>query len=236
MFEKQLITTTIGAVSLGLAATAQAEVDVEFSVGYDSEYNYRGFQLGDQSPWYGLDASGSCDCGVNWNAGVWGINPDNGANEFDYYLGVSKEFGAGEVSFGYTAYTYDDNTPNDSELYLGYSGEVAGLSYGLTYFYGLEGALDDADFIQGDLSYGYDLSETLSAEIAVQAGYFFDTATDYDGLGWYTISLGLSAALSDSITLGGHISYTEGDDDVDYIGTSTASDSIYGGVSLSFAF
>jgi len=230
MFEKQLI-TTIGAVTLGFAVQAQAEVDVEFAAGYDSEYFYRGFNLGDQSAWYGLDASGDCDCGVSWNIGLWGIEPDNNVSELDIYGGFSYEVvPGGSVSAGYTAYTYDDPTGNDSELYIGYSHALESVSLGVTYFYGLEGALDNVQLLQLDASYSHNISDKLSAEIAGQVGFVLDAPGGSDGLGWYTISLGLSYAASDSITLGSHITYTEGDSD---FGNDEA---LIGGASIAFAF
>ena len=115
-------TSTILAITSGLFfGQAQAEIESEFHVGYNSDYIYRGVELGEDAYEYGLDIAGSSDCGLDWSAGIWSISPDGaGDDELDIYASVGKDLGIGSVAAGFTVYTYDgaSGLDDDAEVYL----------------------------------------------------------------------------------------------------------------------
>ncbi len=234
-------TSTLLAIGSGLflSNAAQAELDKEFHIGYNSEYIYRGVDLGSDAFEYGLDFSGSCDCGLDWAAGIWFISPDNedgNIDELDIYGEVSKDVGFGTLALGFTAYTYDSGA-DDSEVYLSASTELAGLSAGLSVFFGTDGILTDQVLIEGSLGYSFDFSNKVSGELSISAGYIADEGdggyAGDDGYAYGNVSLSASYALSDEMTLSPYISYTDGQSDI--LGAS-AYRGTYAGVSLAYSF
>lgn len=227
--------TTVGAslLTLGLASTAQAEIDTEFHVGYNSDYVYRGADLGDSAFEYGLDVSGECDCGLGWNAGIWHISPNQGGDdELDIYAGLSKDLGAGTLSFGITNYQYDAGN-DDSEVYLGYSAEISGFNAGVTIYYGFDGAIDEMVLAEGTLGYEHEICSKMSLGIEGAVGYLIDNATSDSGYAYSSVSASLSIALSEDITLSPYVAYANGDSSI--VGAGRFNGFLYG-ASLGFAF
>ena len=236
-------TSTILTITSGLFfGQAQAEIESEFHVGYNSEYIYRGFELGKDAYEYGLDFAGSSDCGLDWSAGIWSISPDGGADdELDIYASVSKDLGIGSVAAGFTVYTYDEPaTADDAEVYLGFSTQKAGLDLGLTVFFGTDGALQDAVLLEGSIGYSFELSSKTTANIGIVYGYLLDEGGFADDGGLYaSASISLDYAVSDNITLSPYVSYSDGDEDIIEApgSTSTAADGVlFGGASVSISF
>ena len=230
-------TSTILAITSGLFfGQAQAEIESEFHVGYNSDYIYRGAELGEDAYDYGLDFAGSSDCGLDWSAGIWSISPDGGSDdELDIYASVGKDLGIGSIAAGFTVYTYDAaNTADDAEVFLGFSTQQAGLDLGLTVFFGTAGALEDAVLLEGSIGYSFELSSKTTANIGIVYGYLLDEgAFADDGELYASASISLDYAVSDSITFSPYVSYNEGEEDI--IG-ATAADGAHVGASVSFSF
>jgi len=230
-------TSTILAITSGLFfGQAQAEIESEFHVGYNSDYIYRGFELGEDAYEYGLDFAGSSDCGLDWSAGIWSISPDNedgNVDELDIYASVSKDLGIGSVAAGFTVYTYDGGG-DDAEVYLGFSTSQAGLDLGLTVFFGTDGAMQDAVLLEGSIGYSFEVSSKTTANIGIVYGYLLDEGEfGDDGELYASASISLDYAVSDSITFSPYVSYNEGEEDI--IG-ATAADGAHVGASVSFSF
>jgi len=234
-------TSTILAITSGLFfGQAQAEIESEFHVGYNSEYIYRGVELGDDAYEYGLDFAGSSDCGLDWSAGIWSISPDGedgNVDELDIYASVSKDLGIGSVAAGFTVYTYDGGGNDDAEVYLGFSTQQAGVDLGLTVFFGTDGIVQDAVLLEGTIGYSFEVSSKTTANIGITYGYMLDEgvglyASD-DGEVYASASISLDYAVSDSITFSPYVSYNEGEDS--RIGAAAA-DGVIGGASVSFSF
>ncbi len=229
-------TSTILAIGSGLfLSNAQAEIESEFHVGYNSKYIFRGVDLGDDAYEYGLDFAGSCECGLDWSAGIWGISPDVAGDELDIYAAVSKTFGDVTLAAGFTAYTYPNGGADDAEIFLGVSGSVSGLDAGVTVYFGTDGILQDQILIEGSLGYSHEISETVSASLGLTYGYVADNGdggyATSDGAAYFTASLGLDVALSDEITLSPYVSYVDGKSRVNGVDGET-----FGGAMLSFSF
>ena len=229
-------TSTILAITSGLFfGQAQAEIESEFHVGYNSEYIYRGAELGEDAYEYGLDFAGSSDSGLDWSAGIWSISPDGAADdELDIYASVSKDLGIGSIAAGFTVYTYDGALDDDAEVYLGLSTQSCGLDLGLTVFFGTDGALQDAVLLEGSIGYSVELSSKTTANIGIVYGYLLDEG-DFadDGEVYASASISLDYAVSDSITFSPYVSYNEGEED---ILAAAAADGAHVGASVSFSF
>ena len=231
-------TSTIIAITSGLFfGQAQAEIESEFHVGYNSEYIYRGVELGKDAYEYGLDFAGSSDSGLDWSAGIWSISPDGtGDNELDIYASVSKDLGIGSVAAGFTVYTYDALN-DDAEVYLGFSTQSCGLDLGLTVFFGTDGIVEEAILLEGTIGYSFEVSSQTTANIGITYGYMLDEgvggyASD-DGEVYASASISLDYAVSDSITFSPYVSYSEGEEKR----IADAADGVlFGGASVSLSF
>jgi hypothetical protein len=234
-------TSTILAITSGLFfGQAQAEIESEFHVGYNSEYIYRGVELGKDAYEYGLDFAGSSDSGLDWSAGIWSISPDGedgNVDELDIYASVSKDLGIGSVAAGFTVYTYDGGATDDAEVYLGFSTQSCGVDLGLTVFYGTDGAIQDQVLLEGTIGYSFEVDSKTTANIGIAYGYMLDEglAGNYsndDGEVYASATISLDYAVSDTITFSPYISYIEGEDNR----IANAADGVIGGASVSFSF
>jgi len=231
-------TSTILLISSGLfLGHAQAEVESEFHVGFNSDYIFRGAHLGVDATEFGLDVGGSAG-GLDWSAGIWNISPSGElgfGDEQDVYFGVSKDLGAGALSLGYIAYTYDDAFADDAEINLGYSTSMQGVDLGLTVSFGTAGTVDEAVLLEVSAGKSFAISETATASLGVTYGTLLDEggfATD--GTVYVSVTGSIDYALSDSITLSPYISYVDGEADV--LGALAADAETIGGAILSFSF
>ena len=235
-------TSTILAITSGLFfGQAQAEIESEFHVGYNSEYIYRGVELGEDAYEYGLDIAGSSDSGLDWSAGIWSISPDGedgNVDELDIYASVSKDLGIGSIAAGFTVYTYDGGGNDDAEVYLGLSTQSCGLDLGLTVFFGTDGNFEDEVLLEGTIGYSFEVSSKTTANIGITYGYMLDEGVatlgaNDDGEVYASASISLDYAVSDSITFSPYVSYNEGEDS--RIGAGAA-DGAHVGASVSFSF
>jgi len=240
---RKAIIGTLGALALASPA-AFAEVDASFDVGYNTEYIFRGVDLGEDQFTYSLNASGSCNCGVDWNAGIWyseaeqnGAGPDE---ELNIYGGISKDLGFGTFELGFTRFIFTDvNSGGNTELYLSYSTELSGIDLSATVYYNADA--DSASATNtGDLyydlgaEYSFDISEKLSASVGVGIAFFDND--DESGLANYSGTISASYAASEEITVTPYVSLVLNDSD--YIDSLAAGqdDFLFAGVNISYAF
>ncbi len=231
--------TSFAISALALASVASADVDASAYFGAHSQYIYRGVDLGADETLtdFGLDFSGSCDCGLDWYAGIWYASTDT-TDELDIFFGATKDLGFGTVDFGYINYTYpDSNTTNDSEIYLGLSTSYRGFDLGFTTSFGLDGALDNVTWFEATLGYTFDVygyALGLEAATSYQAG-----ANGVQDFAYSSITASTDISISEDLTFSPYLSYIVNSSDYrDSIsGTPGAEgDEFIGGASLSFAF
>lgn len=233
-------TSTILAIGSGLfLSQAQAEIESEFHVGYNSEYVFRGNDLGSDAYEFGLDFSGSCDCGFDWSAGIWSITPDGGDNdELDIYGEVSKDLGFGSVAVGFASYQYDGGAEDDSEVYLGLSAEpVKGFEVGFKAYFGVDGAIEDQILLEGALGYTFIISPNIAAKVGVVYGYMADEGvggySDDEGSVYGAATLALDIAVSEDITFSPYVAYVDGEEKR-LVGTEQ--EGLIGGAKVTFKF
>ncbi len=226
---------TVGS-GLFLNGFAQAELENEFHVGYNTDYIFRGADLGADAFEYGYDVSGEGYCDFIWSAGLWYITPQGQADdELDIYAALSKEIGFVTAEAGFTNYSYPGGGfDDDAEVYLGLSGEYAGLGLGAKAYYGTEGILESQFLGEVSAAYGFEFTDKLSGSASVTGGFILDEGdggyTTDSGYVFTNVNLGLSYALAENISLNPYLAYTDADESVgDFSG-------VYGGATLSFAF
>lgn len=221
---------------------AQAEIESEFHVGYNSKYIFRGVDFGDDAYEYGIDFAGSSNFGLDWSAGIWGISPDGedgNTDELDFYAAVSKTFGATTVSAGFTVYTFDSSAASpagdDAEVFLGVSGDIYGVEAGVTAFFGTDGTYQEQILIEVNLGYSFAVYDNVGGNIGLTYGVIADDGSggysDGNGGAYFSASFSLDVPLSDEITFSPYVSYIDGASRIGGV-----SDEVIGGGSLSFSF
>ena len=233
-----------------LGASANAEIESEFSLGYANEYIFRGLELGDDLYEFSFDFSGTGYCDFDWNAGIWYGMYENsfGSSDFerneeevDLYLGIAKETGFGTFGFGAIRYIYPDYDDSDTlELYLSYGISFNAIDLGAAIYWTVD-AQRAADLESGDwyaeltAVYNFQLTETLTGEVGVGVAFF--DARWGDGLATYSAHLALSQEISENITLTPYVSLTSNDSDYDrVIPGSDGDDNLNFGSRVSFSF
>lgn len=227
--------------AMALSGLAYSEIESEFTVSYNTDYIFRSANFGDDLYTYGFDVAGSCDCGFDWSAGIWYAEIDGPPagftdEELDIYGEVSKDFGFGTIGLGFVRYIFPDDDNVDgadadtTELYLSYGTSAYGLDLGAIAYLDVDAF---ASNFYGELSvaYGHDFTENISGELGVNVG-FFD-----DGYAQTTVTLGLSIAVSEEISVNPYIAYSDtGSDYDDFLGGIGSDSQLYGGVSVGFSF
>lgn len=201
------------------------------SVGYDSNYIFRGVDVGDNLVWAGLEYERGLTEVVGLNLGAWWASlADDDYNELDLYGGLTFGLGPVDLSIGYIWYYYpnpiDDST---GEIYgsLGY--EFYGV--GLELYYGYDHEIEGG---YGAFSAGYSYAATEMISLDFSTGISMSHDYYFDGTGWnnWDIRLAVPIALTDTATLEPYIAGSVAIDDLDDV----ADDYFYGGVSLSVSF
>ena len=240
---KKLILLMTAATLLAGAAVA---ADVSMSVDFASAYVFRGATFNDglvMQP--GLEVSGlpipeewgslAIGTWANMDLSSYGGALDSGEfSEIDYYLSYSLPVSVVDLSVGYTEYTYPNGGSADREFSVSIGKDISGLYPSLTYYYGVDGALEGSSYIAGGLEYGMDLSDALSASAGVTVGYLIADEGE-DGFNDATFTLGMSYALNDNWAINGSINYVAQLDD-EVLTDDIYDTKIYGMLGLSCDF
>jgi len=239
-------TLMIGGSLLAVAATAQAEVEVEVHAGYHSIYEFRGVDFGDDLYEGGIDLSYELAEGLSLSGGAWFADTNGGGfEELDLYIGLTKTLGKVDVSIGYTSYIFPGTSEfNTDEVYFGLSTELeCGTGLSLTYYHDTNEI--DGGYLEGEVSKSYKLSECVSLDLAVGAAWSFGYnrdkkgagTSDLDGFNHYYASVSTPWAICDNMTLTPYIKFVGADSDFNNDFSKTASDDLFiGGLTLSYSF
>ena len=223
------------------AVSASAELETEIHSGYHSIYEFRGVDFGDDLYEAGIDFSYELSEGLSVSGGVWFAENDPG-DELDLYAGLTKTLGSIDVSFGYIGYLFPGgNDFNTSELYIGASHELAsGVGLSLTYYEDVDEII--GGYLEGEASKSYELSGSVSIDLALGGAWSFDYNNDINGTTlsgfnhWYA-SVALPCEIKDGVALTPYLKYVGAGSDLNNDFSATASDDLfYGGVTLSVAF
>lgn len=205
---KKTIVTVFSA--LFIALSTQAAVDV--SVGYTSDYYFRGTQLADSFIEAAVDYSEG-----DFYAGMWTAQPFETAkddsvylNEIDFYGGYGVALSdVAALDFGLCAYAYPELDEGDEVTYEPYVGVSFDLpvSPALYVYYDL--TLEILT-VEGSLGYSVEVDEVSTIDFGVAVGNVSPDEGD-SGI-YYTASVGYSLAIGDTASFSCSLNYNDGED------------------------
>jgi len=214
--------------ALSADQVAAEDIGAEVSVGYDTDYMFRGVNLGQDLLWSDVNVSTSLSDGLDLGVGAWYANvaDDAGNDELDIYAGLSTSMGDMSVDLGATYYYYPDPTAGEGTLEFGIGlGTSAGpidLSLGLYYDIDLEAA-----YYEVGAATSFDLTDTMAVDVGGAIGN-----ADGDTLTALTFTIGVPITLSDSASLSPYVGVNIPLDDYE----DEFGDDIYSGLSLTVGF
>ncbi len=249
---KRIILLTVLAMicagGTAMAADATAALDL------NSAYVWRGITFND-----GMVAQPSLTVSKNgFGLNVWGNydidDYDGTVDDYDFSeidLTPSYAFNISKLSVtvGLIDYLFPSSGAEGTvELFTSLGMPIiGGLSAGINFFY-------DVDEVQSfytdlNLTYALSLTDALSAAVGAKAGYagkdfatYYSAAATDGGFYDYGFSLGLTYAVSEGLSVGAKVNYTDSFDQ-DVLPDANIADGIYGhdvgfygGVSVAYAF
>jgi len=180
------LTTLLAATGLAqtAAAAAPAPVALDLTVGYDSEYYYRGLWFSNDNTWYNLGASKKLS-DTTTVSGLAYYTADSGSTYQELDLGASVAYDAGfaTLTAGYTYFFFFD----------GYSATGLGQSYSHEVYVSAAKTIGPVNVTA---TYAYDFYVNASyAELAVDKTFAINDATSlvlkaaagYSIGGYYTL-------------------------------------------------
>lgn len=205
------------------AAPAPAPVASQFQsslgVAYDSQYIYRGLNVGDDLVSAKLQTSYVCPfTGLDITAGAWyGSVKENAVNgqkadELRLFVSAAKDLGFVKAHVGYIGYHYFDDISDDHELFAGVSKEIYGFNTSLTYFWGIDGDFrgNNEGYTEAAISRtfnvaGFDLNTSATLGYLIEEG----------ALSHVTTKVSYDYKLTETATLSPYIAYTVELDDLE---------------------
>ena len=214
--------------ALSADKVAAEDIGAEVSVGYDTDYMFRGVNLGEDLLWSDVNVSTTLTDGLDLGVGAWYANvaDDAGNDELDIYAGLSTSMGDISLDLGATYYYYPDPVAGEGTLEFGVGfGTSVGpfdLSLGLYYDIDLEAA-----YYEVGAATSFDLTDTMAVDVGGALGNF-----DGDTLTALTFTIGVPITLSDSASLSPYVGVNIPLDDYE----DEFGDDIYSGLSLTVGF
>jgi hypothetical protein len=219
------LTTLLAATGLAqtAAAAAPAPVALDLTVGYDSEYYYRGLWFSNDNTWFNLGASKKLDDKTTASALAY-YTADSGSTYQELDLGASLAYDAGfaTLTAGYTYFFFFDGYSATGlgqsyahEVYVSAAKAVGPVNVTATYAYDF---YVNASYAEIAVDKTFALSDSTSLVLKAAAGYSiggYYTAIDVNGFNsgsesvWTHVVLNASLpiALNSTFTLTPYIAY-----------------------------
>jgi|TARA_B100000530_G_scaffold17758_1_gene11825 uncharacterized protein (TIGR02001 family) len=213
-------------------AAAGEDLGAEVSVGYDTDYIFRGANLGQDLLWTDVNVSTSLSDGLGLNIGAWYANPtDAGDDELDIYAGVSTDLGGMSLDLGTTYYYYPGATgSNTLEFGAALGTSVGAFDVSLGIYHDID---TENTYVELGAGTSFDLTDNISLDLGASIGNNQDEVIggQADGLTAVTITVGAPIGLTDNASLTPYLGINAGLDD-----NQDAGDEIFSGISLSVGF
>ena len=202
------------------------------SVGYDTDYIFRGVNLGTDAAWGGVDTNFELAEGLSLNLGAWYINPTGGGrdnDELDLYAFLNTSVGDLDLGVGFTSYIFPEaggDTP-EAALTLGYS--IGVIDLGVLYAYDFDA---EGSYIENTIGTTIEISDNVALELGTGISY----GVDYygvDGFNNVFARAALPIALTETLTLSPYIAHSWA---IDSLEDNGGDDELFGGASLSVKF
>lgn len=213
-------------------AAAGEDLGAEISVGYDTDYIFRGANLGQDLLWSDVNVSTSLSDGLGLNIGAWYANPtDAGDDELDIYAGVSTDLGGMSLDLGTTYYYYPGATgSNTLEFGAALGTSVGAFDVSLGVYHDID---TENTYVELGAGTSFALTDNISLDLGASIGNNQDEVVggQADGLTAVTITVGAPIGLTDNASLTPYLGINAGLDD-----NQDAGDEIFSGISLSVGF
>ena len=213
-------------------AAAGEDLGAGVSVGYDTDYIFRGANLGQDLLWSDVNVSTSLSDGLGLNIGAWYANPtDAGDDELDIYAGVSTDLGGMSLDLGTTYYYYPGATgSNTLEFGAALGTSVGAFDVSLGVYHDID---TENTYVELGAGTSFDLTDNISLDLGATIGNNQDEVVggQADGLTAVTITVGAPIGLTDNASLTPYLGINAGLDD-----NQDAGDEIFSGISLSVGF
>lgn len=216
-----------GLLLAGSAAMAEEVVvepeysgaEVSVTADFASAYVFRGttfndgavFQPGVEVGGFPIPASfGSFVVGAWGNFDIQDYDGNLKSSEFsevDLYAVYALPVEVVDLSAGYTEYTYPNGGPADKEVSAAVGKSVFGVDLGAAVYFGIGGSIEDSEYYEFTLDYGFDVSDALVLSVGGTVAYLDPDGAG--GSGWHhaTATAGLSYALTENWGLGASVTY-----------------------------
>jgi uncharacterized protein (TIGR02001 family) len=213
-------------------AAAGEDLGAEISVGYDTDYIFRGANLGQDLLWSDVNVSTSLSDGLGLNIGAWYANPtDAGDDELDIYAGVSTDLGGMSLDLGTTYYYYPGATgSNTLEFGAALGTSVGAFDVSLGVYHDID---TENTYVELGAGTSFDLTDNISLDLGATIGNNQDEVVggQADGLTAVTITVGAPIGLTDNASLTPYLGINACIDD-----NQDAGDDIFSGISLRVGF
>lgn len=211
----------------------------ELSVGYETNYIFRGVNLGEDAPWASIGLNLPLNEKLSLDVGTWYINstnnPDN-FDELDTYAFLNFSVLGLDASFGGTWYQFPEPGGNTGELSLGLSKDLKIFELGgfTAFDMGDVGGWYFETRALRTLALTDCLDLNLGSGISFTQDYSFRTPyLGADGWNHAYVRLGLGWHMTESATLN---TYIGGNFALNALETIDDANRLHGGASVSVAF
>lgn len=235
-------TLSVAGLSIAIIGFANAEIESVISAGYNSDYIYRGVNLGADQVSFGLNASGSA-AGLDWNVGLFQGSSEadltaigGGASSLDetrISAGISRGIAEGvDLHVGVINTSYNGalaGTGDRFEIYTGLSTTIACIDLSATAFFNTTDAWTGDVYYEISASYSVDVADNVSATLGATYGNWDEDplALDLDDVDFLSLSAALNISLDDNISASVGVTHVITD-------TAITEDETVIGASLSF--
>lgn len=219
--------STVAPTSAPAPASCDAAFQGDLHIGYNSDYIFRGTDLGDGMSEAGIDLSYEA-AGLNFSGGLWYASVENSAignlvpfatipdhyDELDVYGEVSKDFGFATAFAGYIWYHYQNTDfqvgpfngkliDDAQEVYFGLSRELVwGINGSLTYFWDVE--TDNSGYTELGLEKKIEFTPCISLDLGSKLGYLAEEGE----LSHLTTSAAVNFKVKDTFTISPYVAYS----------------------------
>ncbi|MBL50020.1 MAG: hypothetical protein CMP28_13880 [Roseibacillus sp.] len=230
----------LAGLSTALLGTAQADIESSASVGYNTEYIYRGANLGEDLVSFSLGFSGKTDL-ADWDLGLWYGSWEGSVDELQVEASLSKcvndsltlkagllnHSNQNAVVIGGVAAFLDDRT----EAVVGLSTNLGGIELSAAAHFNASDEYAHDVYYELGAKYTQELGASLTGNLGATVGVWDEDplGTGADDVTFVAITGSLDYAASDSITLSAHITHSISDDWI-------FEDETFGGASVSVKF
>lgn len=209
------------------------------SAGYDTDYIFRGLDMGENLVWTGLGIEVPVCDAVLLNVGAWyGTLTDTNFGELDLSAGLTYDLGPATLGVGYTYYHFargifnPRGVSNTSDINGTLVSSYGPVDFAALYSYN---TTTDGHYFEIGASTRIRLCDTAvlvpAASIGYNAGYHPGTSDDFNAV---NISLSLPIDITGNAVLTPYIAASLALDSLKPINASN--DILYGGVNLAIGF